>query len=81
LIAASALSFLAFFFTIKTNLLKIIAHSLGFIVPSNLILFALASLGLLLTYRLNKQIKNIQNKLNILAQTVALNETKNIDEK
>jgi hypothetical protein len=47
LIAASVLSLLAFFFTINTNLLEVIAHSLGFIVPSNLILFALASLGLL----------------------------------
>jgi len=81
LIAASVLSLLAFFFTINTNLLEVIAHSLGFIVPSNLILFALASLGLLLTYRLNKQIKNIHDKLNILAQNVALNETKDIDEK
>ena len=80
LITASVLSFLAFFFSINTNLLEIIAHSLGFIIPSNLILFTLASLGLLLTYRLNKQIKTIQDKLNILAQTVALNETKDIDE-
>lgn len=81
LIAASALSFLAVFFTIKTNLLENIAHNLGFIIPSNLILFTLATLGLLLTYRLNKQIKTIQDKLNILSQTVALNEIKDIDEK
>ena len=81
LIAASALSFFAVFFTIKTNLLENIAHNLGFIIPSNLILFTLATLGLLLTYRLNKQIKTIQDKLNILSQTVALNEIKDIDEK
>lgn len=81
LIAASVLSFVAAFFTIKINLLEIIAHNLGFMIPSNLILFTLATLGLLLTYRLNKQIKTIQDKLNILAQAVALNETKDIDDK
>lgn len=62
----------AFFFTLNPKVFESISNQLGFVVPSNLIVLSLSILGLILSYRVNKQIKVLNDKVIILAQTIAL---------
>jgi hypothetical protein len=71
----------AFFFTLNRKVFEKVSAELGFVVPSNLIIFSLSILGLILSYRVNKQIKMLNDKVIILAQRIAIRDFHDANDK
>jgi len=63
---------IAFFLTLNREVFERVSAELGFVVPSNLIILSLSILGLILSYRVNKQIKMLNDKVTILALKIAM---------
>jgi hypothetical protein len=49
-----------------------VTNALGVTLPSNLILFCISTLGLLLSYSINKELRFLRERIVVLAQEVAL---------
>ena len=71
-LASNFLSLLAMFFLVNEGLLLAVTKALGVMLPSNLILFSVSILGLLLSYSINKELRFLRERIVILAQEIAL---------
>jgi len=71
-LAANSISGVAITFLANENLLIKVSNILGITLPSNLAMFSISILGLVLSYAINKELRALANKVALLAQEIAL---------
>jgi hypothetical protein len=71
-LASNFLTVIAIIFLVNEGLLTNVTNALGVTLPSNLILFCISTLGLLLSYSINKELRFLRERIVVLAQEVAL---------